>query len=179
MAAPGAPRAPTQTLPGCRKAQGQGEQAAWGATSGSLTHSPRPGSTKGMGGWSGPPPPRGQGWHLAAQGWGSSSLPMPQYLREGMPRGIPAWWETLSRCPVPLRRGELPCEGLLWEPPAATRLHTGLQVPPQPTCAAPGGGFRDWRSSSEHQFCDRGGLSGETNSCKRNQRGRALLPGKQ
>lgn len=96
MAAPGAPRAPTQTLPGCRKAQGQGEQAAWGATSGSLTHSPRPGSTKGMGGWSGPPPPRGKGWHLAAQGWGSSSLPMPQYLREGMPRGIPAWWETLS-----------------------------------------------------------------------------------
>lgn len=29
MTAPGPPRAPTQTLPGCRKAQGQGEQAAW------------------------------------------------------------------------------------------------------------------------------------------------------
>lgn len=54
MAAPGAPRAPTQTLPGYRKAQGQGEQAAWGATPGSLTHSPRPGSTKGMRGWLGP-----------------------------------------------------------------------------------------------------------------------------
>lgn len=169
MATPGAPKAPTQTLPGCRKAQGQGEQAAWGATPGSLTCSPRPDSTKGMGGWLGTPPPRGQGWHPAAQGWGSSSrLPISQYLREGMPCGIPAWWEEASRWPLSLRRRELPCEGLILEPPAATCLHTGLQVPPQPTCVAPGGGFGDWRSSSEHQFCDRGCLSGETNSCKRN-----------
>lgn len=95
MAAPDAPRAPTQTPPGCRKAQGQGEQAAWGATPGLWTHSARPGSTKGMGGWLGPPLPRAQGWHPAPQGWGSnSSLPMPQYLREGTPCGTPAWWET-------------------------------------------------------------------------------------
>lgn len=70
--------------------------------------------------------------------------------------------------------GVPPGKGLLWEHPAAP----GCQVPSQPSCEALGGGFRDWRLSSEHQFCDRGGLSGGTNSCKRNQRERELLTGK-
>lgn len=112
---------------------------------------------------------KGTGMASSCPGMGQQQqnphVPVPQ---GGMPWGIPAWWETASGCLVSVRRRELPCEGLLWEPPAATSLHTGHQVPPQPTCAGPGGGFRDWRSSSEHQFYDRGGLSSETNSCKRN-----------
>lgn len=87
MAAPGAPRAPTQTLPGCRKAQGQGEQAAWGATSGSLTHSPRPGSTKGMGGWSGPPSTKGTGMASGCPGMGQQQPP-----HAPVPQGGDALW---------------------------------------------------------------------------------------
>lgn len=86
MAAPDAPRAPTQTLPGCRKAQGQGEQAAWGATPGLWTHSARPGSTKGMGGWLGPPLPRAQGHiQLPRDGAATAASPCPSTSERGLP----------------------------------------------------------------------------------------------
>lgn len=126
-----------------------------------------------------PPPLRGQGRGPAAQEWGSSTFPMPRSWPVG---GDTPCHPGLVGDPGPrarlglvlLGRGEPPGKGLLWEHPAATGCH----VPSQPSCEAPGGGFRDWRSSSEHQFHDRGGLSGGTNSCKRNQRERELLTGK-
>lgn len=115
---------------------------------------------------------------MAAQGGDSSTHSMPQ-----VPWGWDALWDPgLVGDPIPRARpclvllgnGEAPGKGLLWKHPAATGCH----IPSQPSCEALGGEFRDWRLSSEHQFCGRGGLSSGINSCKRIQRERELLTGK-
>lgn len=126
----------------------------------------------------GPAAPRGRGAGCAPQHRGdgeAATSPCRGTLGRGHPWHPGLVGEPIPRatlCLVLLGREQRPGKGLLWEGPAAT----GCQVPPQPSCEGPGAVFRDWRSSSEHQFCDRGGLSGGSN-CKRNQKGKGAANG--
>lgn len=147
----------------------------------------------------GPPNPNRAWGDLGARGqpWAQPATlchPARQQGGDGgqsVPPSTAAPWVQGRGCPLASRPGgtpgpqgqTLPCafgeggcqaRGVLREHPAAT----GCQVPSQPSCEAAGGGFRDWRLSSEHQFCNGGGWSGGTDGCKRKQKEEELLAGK-